>query len=168
MRGIRTQGCRGWKMEGTDESTEITKGLFKKCTISCLFFYIFVFSIHLKVNKWSRKISPMTGFKLHTSGSWSDRYAHWVTSSAYFTKLFLVIILSLAKFSCRLCVEIGCLSCAPRFCFNNLPICWWLQKIFFLYLPQPPISARICTSKNDSILHFALVGIKIKFQSYFD
>ena len=143
MRGIRTQGCRGWKMEGTDESTEITKGLFKKCTISCLFFYIFVFSIHLKVNKWSRKISPMTGFKLHTSGSWSDRYAHWVTSSAYFTKLFLVIILSLAKFSCRLCVEIVNQDFALTI-YQSVDDC---KKYFFCTCPNPQFQPEYVLQK---------------------
>ena len=54
---------------------------FLKWATPCLFF-IFVFSIQLKVKQCNIKFLPMTGFELRTSGVGSDRSTNWATTTA--------------------------------------------------------------------------------------
>ena len=56
---------------------------FFKWAIPDFFFFIFVFSIQLKVNNVQYKCLPMTGFKLRTSGIGSDRSTNWATTTAH-------------------------------------------------------------------------------------
>ena len=52
----------------------------KKWAILSLFFFIFVFST-VNSKHADNKISPMTGFKLRTSGIGSHRSAYWTTTT---------------------------------------------------------------------------------------
>ena len=54
-----------------------------KSAISGLFFFIFVFSIHLTVNKWCIKSLLMTGLKPRTSGVESNQSINWATTTAH-------------------------------------------------------------------------------------
>ena len=60
---------------------KIKKTFFKKWAIPSLFFFIFIFSIQLTVNKCFIYILPMTGLELWTSGIRSDR-STWATTTA--------------------------------------------------------------------------------------
>ena len=57
--------------------------LFKNGPFPATFFFIFIFSIQLTVNKCSiYKFLPMTGFKLQNSGFGSTHSINWATTTA--------------------------------------------------------------------------------------
>ena len=60
--------------------TLLSKGVFKR-PIRGLFFFIFVFSVQLRI-----KSLPMTGFNSQTSGVGSNRSNNWATTTALLSK----------------------------------------------------------------------------------